>query len=68
MGGTDVHYAWGHGGQRIFVLPEAGLVVAVASGLPDQGRSRTRVNRAIDTLLVDHVIDALSGPVRRSTP
>ena len=68
MGGTSVHYAWGHGGQRIFVLPEAGLVVAVASGLPDQGRSRQRVNRAIDRLPVDHVIEALSGPLRTSGP
>jgi len=59
-----VHYAWGHGGQRIFVIPEADLVVAVTSGLRSNGRSGHGVNRAIDRMLVEHVLGALSGPPR----
>lgn len=59
--GTPVYYAWGHGGQRVLVLPEPGLVVIITSGLPANGRSRRHVNRTIDRLLVQHVIGALSA-------
>lgn len=63
--GTRVHYAWGHGGQRIFVVPEADLVVAVTAGLPANGRSRSNVNRTIDRLLTRHVLGALQAPSGR---
>ena len=59
LGGTPVHYAWGHGGQRVFVLPEPGLVVVTTADLDPRGRTRGRVNRDIDALLVEHVLGAL---------
>lgn len=31
--GVDVDFAWGHGGQYVFVVPERNLVVATTSNL-----------------------------------
>ena len=31
MAGHDVRYAWGYGGQMLYVVPAAGLVVAMTS-------------------------------------
>ena len=64
---TPIYYAWGHGGQRVLVLPEPGLVVVTTAGLPANGRSRNGINRAIDRIVVEHVIGALSGSAARSS-
>jgi CubicO group peptidase (beta-lactamase class C family) len=60
IAGTPVHYAWGHGGQRIFVLPEPGLVVVTTADLGPGGRGR--MTRTLDELLVRHVLGAIRRP------
>jgi CubicO group peptidase (beta-lactamase class C family) len=59
MGGAIVHYAWGHGGQRIFVIPEHDLVVVTTAALRANGRSPWGVNEVVDDLLVDEVLRPL---------
>lgn len=47
--GRKVHFAWGYGGQFVFVVPELALVVVATSAL--QARSDTRHNRDIHNLI-----------------
>jgi CubicO group peptidase (beta-lactamase class C family) len=59
LGGFDVHFAWGHGGQRVYVIPEAGLVVVTTAGLRENGRSGGRANRIADELVERFVLSVL---------
>lgn len=61
LAGFDVHFAWGHGGQRVYVIPEAGLVVVTTAGLRENGRSGGRGNRIADELVERFVLAALPG-------
>ena len=51
--GTRVHFAWGYGGQFIFVVPSRGLTVVATSSL-SQGRDPRHLGRL--HALVDRII------------
>jgi CubicO group peptidase (beta-lactamase class C family) len=57
LGGHTTYYAWGHGGQFIFVVPTLKLVVATTS-LPLPGEGRREHQRAIYDLMAQDLIPA----------
>ncbi|MGH7833268.1 MAG: serine hydrolase domain-containing protein [Candidatus Binatia bacterium] len=57
LGGHPTYYAWGHGGQFIFVVPTLKLVVATTS-LPVPGEGRREHQRAIYDLMERNLIPA----------
>ena len=55
--GNDIHYAWGYGGQFIFVVPAKSLVVVVTSDAEatrDGGHNR-EVHRLIEEVIVPSI-------------
>ena len=58
LGGYQAHYAWGYGGQFIFVVPDLQLVVVMTSS-PNPGEGRRPHLRALYTLVEDLVIPAV---------
>jgi CubicO group peptidase (beta-lactamase class C family) len=58
LGGHRAYYAWGHGGQFIFVVPGLKLVV-VTTSLPSPGEGRREHQRAIYDLMVQDLIPAV---------
>ena len=59
MAGRDVYYAWGYGGQFIFVVPEVEtVIVTTASSEPGRGRHAHRT-AVVD--LVEGIVAMLSG-------
>lgn len=70
LGGRRIHYAWGHGGQFIFIVPTLNLVVATTA-LPTPGDGRREHQRAIYDLMDRDLVPAAeihSPPARRSAP
>jgi CubicO group peptidase (beta-lactamase class C family) len=66
LGGHATYYAWGHGGQFIFVVPGLKLVVATTS-LPSPGDGRREHQRAIYDLMEQDIIPAVhAGGVSRN--
>jgi CubicO group peptidase (beta-lactamase class C family) len=64
MAGHDTAYAWGYGGQYIFLVPDLDLViVTTSSSYPHNDRRAHR--RQLTTILEDHIIkpvaDRLTG-------
>lgn len=67
-GGHRVNFAWGYGGQYIFIVPDLELVVVTTSN-PDLPREGDH-NEALHELL-DRVVEAAergAGPARRADP
>ncbi|HXV82413.1 MAG TPA: serine hydrolase [Candidatus Binatia bacterium] len=58
FGGHATHYAWGHGGQFIFVVPALKLVVAITS-LPSPGEGRREHQRALYDLMEQEIVPAV---------
>lgn len=58
LGGDSVWFAWGHGGQYLFLLPEHDAVVLV---LRDPSTRDTAGNRAIYRVLEERVVPALEA-------
>ena len=59
LGGYPTSYAWGYGGQFIFVLPDLrAVVVATSSPLPGEGRRSHR--RGLDGLIEGQLIPAIA--------
>jgi len=61
FGGERVAFAWGYGGQYVFVVPRLNLVVAATSSLtrrPDSDNHNEQLRR----LLGNHIIPAARGP------
>lgn len=63
FGGERVAFAWGYGGQYVFVVPRLELVVAVTSALANRSSSSDH-NERILRLLGEHIIPAARGPDR----
>jgi CubicO group peptidase (beta-lactamase class C family) len=60
LAGFRTHYAWGYGGQFIFVVPELDLVV-VTTSVSDANQERRSHLRAIYTLVEDFIIPAIAA-------
>jgi len=58
LAGHRAHYAWGYGGQFIFVVPDLRLVVAMTSS-PNPGEGRRAHLRSLYDLVEDQIIPAL---------
>ncbi len=55
-GSYDVHFAWGYGGQYLFVVPELQLVVVATSSLARGGRRhRAEIHQLLDRFIVPAV-------------
>jgi CubicO group peptidase (beta-lactamase class C family) len=59
-GRYDVHFAWGYGGQFVFVVPELELVVVATSRIGDRSAGRMH-RREIHRLLDRYILPALSA-------
>jgi CubicO group peptidase (beta-lactamase class C family) len=55
LGGRATYYAWGHGGQFIFVVPSLKLVAAITS-VPSPGDGRREHQRAVYDLMEEEII------------
>lgn len=62
-GRYDVHFAWGYGGQFVFVVPELELVVVVTSRIGDRSAGRMH-RREIHRLLDRYILPAVSADRR----
>ncbi len=58
LGGRQAYYAWGHGGQFIFVLPELEMVVVTTSALSVERQERREHRRAIYDLMEEYLVPA----------
>jgi CubicO group peptidase (beta-lactamase class C family) len=70
LGGHVTYYAWGHGGQFIFVVPTLRLVV-VATSVPSPGDGRREHQHAIYDLMEHTLIPAAETnrlALRRTQP
>ncbi|MGH7824962.1 MAG: serine hydrolase domain-containing protein [Candidatus Binatia bacterium] len=70
LGGHTTYYAWGHGGQFIFVVPALKLVVATTS-LPSPGDGRREHQHAIYDLMEHDIVPAVEMnrlAIRRPQP
>src|SRR5919109_2076243 len=70
LAGHRTYYAWGHGGQFIFVVPTLKLVVATTS-LPSPGNGQREHQQAIYDLMEQDLIPAIELnrlAMRRSSP
>ncbi|MFB6230713.1 MAG: serine hydrolase domain-containing protein [Salinibacter sp.] len=61
IGGERVAFAWGYGGQYVFVVPRLDLVVACTSSLQNRTRGGDH-NEQVLRLLAEHIIPAARGP------
>ncbi len=64
FGGEAVAFAWGHGGQYVFVVPALDLVVAMTSSLSNRPAGSDGHNRRLVRLLSEHIIPAAQGAGR----
>ncbi len=64
FGGERVAFAWGYGGQYVFVVPRLDLVVAVTSSLANRPPGSDGHNTRILRLLGEEIIPAARGPDR----
>ena len=55
FGGERTHFAWGYGGQYIFIVPNLDLVVVVTSSLINRPRGSEH-NRIVQRFLADRII------------
>lgn len=62
LGGERVAFAWGYGGQYVFVVPRLDLVVACTSALANRPPGSDTHNEQILRLLAEHLIPAARGP------
>ncbi len=62
-GRHDVHFAWGYGGQFVFVVPDLELVVVATSRIGDRSAGRMH-RREIHRLLDRYIMPAVSADRR----
>ena len=58
LAGHRTYYAWGYGGQFIFVVPDLDAVIVVTSS-PDPGAGRRRHRRELDDLIDCDLVPAI---------
>ena len=58
LAGHPAYYAWGYGGQFIFVIPDLDSVI-VATSSPNPGDGRRQHRRELDVLIERHLVPAL---------
>ena len=56
VGGRQAYYAWGHGGQFIFVVPELKMVAVTTSALSVERQERRAHRRAIHDLIDEYLV------------
>ena len=57
QGTQKIFYAWGYGGQFIFVVPDLDLVAVTTSSTDPQGRTSDH-NRRIYQIVEDYLVPA----------
>jgi len=62
FGGEQGAFAWGYGGQYVFVVPRLDLVVVCTSSLRNRPRGSDGHNERLLRLLANHIIPAARGP------
>lgn len=62
VGGYQTFFAWGHGGQYIFMIPELESVIVITSSVTRASRRRT-YKRPVFTLLEEHIIPLLQTQI-----
>lgn len=62
VGGERVAFAWGYGGQYVFVVPRLDLVVAMTSSLSTRPPGSGDHNEELRHLLAERIIPAARGP------
>ena len=67
LGGHDVVYAWGFGGQFIFLVPELAAVIVVTS-VADPGEERREQRDAIYDIVERQILPVLAQQSRRTAP
>jgi CubicO group peptidase (beta-lactamase class C family) len=60
MRGHPVHYAWGYGGQMLYVVPSLGLTIVMTSDPTEPSRQDNYVE-ALHDLVADGIIPALEA-------
>jgi CubicO group peptidase (beta-lactamase class C family) len=65
LGGRQTWYAWGYGGQFLFLVPSLELVVVTTSSTAVD-RSRANHNRMIYDLVERHIIEAIAPQASRA--
>ena len=63
LGGHRAYYAWGYGGQFIFVIPELDSVI-VATSSPNPGDGRRQHRRRLNELIECWIVPAIRQAVR----
>ena len=58
LAGYQAYYAWGYGGQFIFIVPDLRLTVAMTSSL-NPGNGRRRHLRSLYNMVEDQIIPAI---------
>ena len=59
FGGERTHFAWGYGGQYIFIVPRLDLVVVMTSSLTNRPRGVDH-NRVVQEFLAEEIIPMVS--------
>ena len=67
LAGHPAYYAWGYGGQFIFVIPGLDSVI-VATSSPNPGDGRRQHRRELDALIERHLVPALRGSSAATRP
>lgn len=67
LAGYDAFYAWGYGGQFIYVVPDLRLVTVMTSS-PNPGRTLREHRRSLYSLMEDEIVPAVARRQESSLP
>lgn len=68
MDGYDCYYAWGYGGQMLYILPQLELTVVITSD-PDSPSARNGYQDALNAFVADEIVPFVEndGPEERES-